>query len=140
MKESVSRAFGYLQANKTPFGVARDLDTSDIHVQVIDLLGNRVEAEIGVAFLVAVYSALRKAQPQAGLMVLGDLTVQGNIKSVRSLTEPLQVAMDNGAKKAMIPVGNKRQLLELDPEVLEQVDPIFYGDVRQAAFKALGVI
>ncbi len=139
MKESVGRAFSYLQANKTPFGVARDLDTSDIHVQVIDLLGNKVEAEIGVAFFVAAFSALRKAQPQAGLMVLGDLTVQGNIKAVRSLTEPLQVAMDNGARKAMIPVGNKRQLLELDPDVLEQVDPIFYGDVRQAAFKALGL-
>lgn len=139
MKESIARAFSYLQANKTPFGVARDLDTSDLHVQVIDLLANKVEAEIGVAFFVAAFSALRKAPPQAGLMVLGDLTVQGNIKPVRSLTEPLQVAMDNGARKAMIPVGNKRQMLELDPEVLEQVDPIFYGDVRQAAFKALGL-
>jgi ATP-dependent Lon protease len=139
MKESVRRAFSYLQANKTPFGVARDLDTSDLHIQVIDLLGNKVEAEIGVAFFVAAFSALRKVQPQAGLLVLGDLTVQGNIKNVRSLTEPLQVAMDNGARRAMIPVGNKRQLLELDPDVLEQVDPMFYGDVRQAAFKALGL-
>jgi ATP-dependent Lon protease len=71
MKESVSRAFSYLSANKTPFGVARELDTSDFHVEVIDLLGNKVEAEIGVAFFVAAYSALRKAPPQPALLVLG---------------------------------------------------------------------
>ena len=54
MKESVQRAFSYLQAKKAELGIARELDTSDFHVEVIDLLGNRVEAEIGVAFFVAV--------------------------------------------------------------------------------------
>jgi ATP-dependent Lon protease len=139
MKESVARAFSYLQSQKTAFGVARELDTSDLHVEVIDLIGNRVEAEVGVAFFVAAFSVMRKTQPQAGLLVLGDMSVQGNIKPIRSLTEPLRVAMDNGAKRALVPVANKRQILELDPEVLERVDPIFYGDVRQAAFKALGI-
>jgi ATP-dependent Lon protease len=139
MKESVARAFSYLQSQKTAFGVARELDTSDLHVEVIDLIGNRVEAEVGVAFFVAAFSVMRKSQPQAGLLVLGDMSVQGNIKPIRSLTEPLRVAMDNGAKRALVPVANKRQILELDPEVLERVDPIFYGDVRQAAFKALGI-
>jgi ATP-dependent Lon protease len=139
MKESVNRAFSYLSANKTPFGVPRELDTSDFHVEVIDLLGNRVEAEIGVAFFVAAYSALRKAPPQPALLVLGDLSIQGNIKPVRSLTEPLQVAMDNGGKRALIPIENKRQFLDVNADVLEQVDPIFFGDMRQAAFKALGL-
>ena len=139
MKESISRAFSYLLANKGSLGVAREIDTSDFHVEVIDLLGNKVEAELGVAFFVAAYSLLRKAPPQPGLLVLGDMSVQGNVKPVRSLTEPLQVAMDNGAKRALIPIENKRQFLEVNPDVLEQVDPIFYGDLRQAAFKALGL-
>ncbi len=139
MKESVQRAFSYLLGSKNNLGVGREVDTSDFHVEVIDLIGNKVEAEIGVAFFVAVYSILRKAQPQPGLLVLGDMSVQGNIKPIRSLTEPLQVAMDNGAKRALIPIENKRQFLEVNPDVLEHVDPIFYGDLRQAAFKALGL-
>ena len=139
MKESINRAYSYLLANKGTFGVAREVDTSDFHVEVIDLLGNKVEAELGVAFFGAAYSVLRNAPPQAGLLVLGDMSVQGNIKPVRSLTEPLQVAMDNGAKRALIPIENKRQFLEVNPDVLEHVDPIFYGDLRQAAFKALGL-
>lgn len=139
MKESINRAFSFLLSNKNTFGVGREVDTSDFHVEVIDLLGNKVEAELGVAFFVAAYSVLRKAPPQPGLLVLGDMSVQGNVKPVRSLTEPLQVAMDNGAKRALIPIENKRQFLEVNPDVLEQVDPVFYGDLRQAAFKALGL-
>ncbi len=139
MKESIKRAFSYMLSNKNSFGVGHEVDMSDFHVEVIDLLGNHVEAELGVAFFVAAFSVLRKGSPQPGLLVLGDMSIQGNIKPVRSLTEPLQVAMDNGARRALVPIENKRQFLEVNPDVLERVDPIFFGDLRQAAFKALGL-
>ena len=71
--------------------------------------------------------------------MLGDLSIQGNIKPARSLVEPLQVAMDNGAKRALIPIENKRSFLEVSSDVLETIDPIFYGDLRTAGFKALGL-
>jgi hypothetical protein len=50
MKEAVSRAFSHLLASETAFGVGREVDTSDFHVEVIDLLGNKAEVEIGVVF------------------------------------------------------------------------------------------
>ena len=53
-----------------------------------------------MAFAVPALSALRKAPPQPGLLILGDLSNQGNVKPVRSLVEPLHVAMDNGARMA----------------------------------------
>jgi ATP-dependent Lon protease len=138
MKESVQRAFSYIQARKSELGIARDLDTSDIHVEAIDLLANRVEAEVGVAFFVACYSALRKTPVGPALLVLGDMSVQGNIKPLRSLTEPLQVAKDNGAKRALIPIENKRNFLEVSSDIVEHVDPVFYGDAKTAALKLLG--
>ncbi|WP_421378510.1 protease Lon-related BREX system protein BrxL [Paraburkholderia sp. DD10] len=138
MKESVQRAFSYLQAKKSELGVARDFDVADFHVEVIDLLANRVEAELGVAFFVACYSALRKAPVSPALLILGDMSVQGNIKPLRSLTEPLQVARDNGAKRALIPIENKRSFLDVSADIMEHVDPIFYGDPKTAALKVLG--
>lgn len=138
MKESVHRAFSYLQAKKSDLGIARELDNSDIHVEAIDLLANRVEAEVGVAFFVACYSAIRKAPVSPALLVLGDMTIQGNIRPLRSLTEPLQIAKDNGAKRALIPIENKRNFLDVSADIMEQVDPIFYGDARTAAMKVLG--
>jgi ATP-dependent Lon protease len=139
MKESVQRAFSYVQAKKADLGIARDLEISDMHVEVIDLLGNRVEAEIGVAFFVAAYSALRKAPVSPALLVLGDMSVQGNIKPLRSLTEPLQVAKDNGAKRSLIPIENKRNFLDVSADIMEHVDPVFYGDPKTAAMKVLGL-
>ena len=138
-KESINRAFSYMLARKGELGIGRELDASDLHVEVIDLMNNRVEGEIGLAFLIAGLSALKKAPPIAAILVLGDVSVQGNIKGLRSLAEPLQVAMDNGAKRALIPIENKRNFLEVSGDIIEHVDPIFYGDPKTAAFKALGL-
>jgi ATP-dependent Lon protease len=139
MKESVQRAFSYIQAKKTDLGIMRELETSDLHVEVIDLIGNRVESEIGVGFFVACYSAMRKAPVAPALLVLGDMSVQGNIKPLRSLAEPLQIAKDNGAKRALIPIENKRHFLDVSADIMEHVDPIFYSDPRTAALKTLGL-
>ena len=139
LKESIQRSFAFMHAHKGDLGIARDLDTSDLHVEVIDLLANRVETEVGVGFFTAAMSAFRKQPLSAALLVLGDMSVQGNIKPQRSLVEPLQVAMDNGAKRALIPIENKRNFLDVDADIMEHVDPIFYGDPKTAAMKGLGV-
>lgn len=85
------------------------------------------------------WAQLRKAQPQPAMLVLGDMSIQGNIKEARSLMESLQVAMGNGAKRALIPIENKRSFMEVSSDVLENIDPIFYGDLQSAGFKALGL-
>jgi ATP-dependent Lon protease len=138
-KESINRAFSYMLSKKGDFSITKELDSSDLHVEVIDLLNNRIEGEIGLGFFIAAFSALKKSPPVAAMLVLGDMSVQGNIKAVRSLVEPLQVAMDNGAKRALIPIENKRSFLEVTGDVVEHVDPIFFGDGKTAAFKALGI-
>ena len=139
IKESIHRAFSYLLSRKTDFGIGREVDITDFHVEVIDLLNNRVEADIGVAFFIAAFSAIRKAPVTAATLVLGDMSIQGNIKPLRSLSEPLQVAKDNGAKRALIPIENKRAFLDVTADILEHVDPVFYGDPKTAAFKSLGL-
>jgi ATP-dependent Lon protease len=57
---------------------------------------------------VAITSAVKKQSVLPALLVLGDLSIQGNIKPLPSLVEPLQVGMDNGARRALIPLENKR--------------------------------
>jgi ATP-dependent Lon protease len=139
MKESIHRAFGYLQGGKVKLGIARDFDTTDFHVEAIDLLQNRVACECGVALIVAIISAIKRISVQPALVVLGDISIQGNIKGVRTLAEPCQLAMENGARRALIPIENRRQFLEVSGDVAERLDPIFYGDAPVAANKALGL-
>lgn len=81
-------------------GIGQQIDTTDFHVEAIDLLSNRVPCEAGIALVIAIYSALKKHSVLPALVILGDLSIQGNIKAVRSLAEPLQVGMHNGARHA----------------------------------------
>jgi len=138
-KESIQRAFGYLGSKKGELGFAQEMNISDFYVEVLDLLNNKVAGDLGVAFFVAVFSAIRKSPVTAATLIMGDMSIQGNIKPVRSLVEPLQVAKDNGAKRALIPIENKRSFLEVDADIMEHVDPVFYGEPRAAALKALGI-
>ena len=139
MRESFGRAFAYLQGHKVNMGIAQTLDSTDFHVEAIDLLTNRVACDAGVALIIAIYSAIKKQPVLPGLLILGDLSIQGNIKAVRSLAEPLQMSMENGARRALIPVENKRHFLDVTADVMEKVDPIFYSDPLTAAMKALNV-
>ena len=119
-------------------GIERDIDSYDFHVQVVDLMSAREGFEAGVAFFVALYSLLREQPVQAGLVVLGEMTIHGNILPVKSLIEPLQLVMDNGAKRVLVPTANKRHFLEVPGDIIESVDPIFYSDPISAALKAIG--
>ncbi len=139
MRESIQRAFAYLQGHKANLGIAQLFDTTDFHVEALDLLTNRVPCEAGVALVVAINSALKKQAALSALVVLGDLSIGGTIKPVRSLAEPLRAAMENGGKRALIPIENKRNFLDVPADIMERVDPVFYGDPLTAAMKALGV-
>jgi ATP-dependent Lon protease len=139
MKQSIDTAYDYLRSRKAQLGIEKDLESYDFHVQIIDLMSPKEGSQAGVAFFVALYSLLREMPVQAGLVVLGEMTIHGNILPVRGLMEPLRVIMDNGAKKVLIPVSNKRDFLEVPGEIMEKVDPIFYSEPLQAALKAVGI-
>lgn len=139
LKESLNRAFSYLQMVKDKGGLGPLLAQKDLVAEAVDLSGGHVECACGVAFFVALMSALQSRRIQAGTVVLGDLTIQGNLKGVSSIAEPLHVALENGAIRALVPIGNKSQFGNLPEEVVEKLDIIFYGDVERAVMKSIEV-
>lgn len=140
MKESIQRAFGFLQGNKVKFGIPQALEENDFLVQAIDLIQSRAACECGVALLVAVISAVRKMPVAPAMVVVGDLSIQGNIRGARTIAEICRLAMENGARRILVPLENKRDLLEVSGDVAERLDPVFYGDPSVAVQKALAVV
>lgn len=118
LKESLLRAHAYLQSVKDRLGLAPLLALKDLIAEAVDLTGGRVECECGVAFYLAMLSALQDRRLQPGTVVLGDLTIQGNLR-------------------ALVPLGNKSQFATLPEEVVEKMDLVFFGDPERAASKAL---
>lgn len=137
LKESLNRAWTYLQAVKDRIGLTPAIAARDFAAQVVDLSGGGADAACGVAFFVTIMSAIQNRSVEGGTVILGDLTIQGNIKAPVSIAEPLQVAVDNGALRALVPVANKNQVALLPEEVIESLDIAFYGDVDRAVIKGL---
>lgn len=136
LREACQRAFSYVQTHKGELGLGREVDTHDFFVEGVDLLGSKVSCEAGVAFFVALISALRRAQVAGATIVLGDMSIQGNIKGLPSLTELVQLSRDNGARRVLVPTANRRQALELDEDLLELAS--FYNDPKGAVERVLG--
>jgi ATP-dependent Lon protease len=136
LKEACQRAFSYMQTHKGELGIGRDIDTHDLFVEGVDLLGSRVPCEAGVAFFTAAISVLRSAQLQGGTLVLGDMSIQGNIKGLPVLGELMQLSLDNGARRVLVPTANKRQALDLEEELLALAS--FYNDPMGAVERAVG--
>jgi len=113
MKEAIQRAFACLQGHKVEMGIGQSIDPTDFHAEAIDLLGNHVSCEAGVALVVAIHSAVKRQPASPALLILGDLGIQGNIKAVRLLAEPLRIGIDNSARRALIPIENKRHFLDV---------------------------
>jgi hypothetical protein len=67
----------------------------------------------------------------------------GVLRQARQATDqvwqPLQVGMDNGARRALVPLENKRNFLDVSGDIVERVDPVFFSDPMTAAMKALGM-
>jgi ATP-dependent Lon protease len=136
LKQACERAFSYMKTHKGELGLGRDIDLHDFFVEGVDLLGSKVPCESGVAFFIAAVSALRKTQIQGATIVLGDMSIQGNIKGLPTLTELMQLSRDNGAKRVLVPTANRRQALDLEEELLALAG--FYNDPIGAVERAVG--
>ena len=137
LKESLQRAYAYLSSARDRIGVGPALAQKDLMVEAIELTGSRGDSPCGVSFYVAMVSALMERRLQAGTVVLGDLTIQGNLKGLASMLEPLQLVLDNGGARALVPLSNKGQFAALPEDVVEKLDLVFYGDPDRAVQKAI---
>jgi len=137
LKESLNRAFSYLQNVKDKLGLTQMLAQKDVYAEAVDLSGGRIECPCGVAFFAAMISVVRNRHVQAGTVILGDLTIQGNIKGPASITELLQLSLEAGALRVLVPISNKAQFAGLPEDVIERLDVVFYGDVDRAILKTL---
>ena len=138
VKEALNRAKTYLDSVKERVGLGDVLAQTNLSVEAVDLNGSKVSCPCGVAFYIAMVSALRGKHIAGGTVVLGDLTIQGNIKAAPSIIEPLQVAAENGAINVLLPISNRTQFSALPEDVVAKLDVSFYADLDRAVSKAFG--
>lgn len=74
-----------------------------------------------------------------GLAVLGEISIAGTMIKVDELANTLQVCLDSGAKKVLLPITSAADLGTVPSELIGCFNLIFYQSAEDAVYKALGV-
>jgi ATP-dependent Lon protease len=137
IRESAKMAFDFLRANAKRVGLDRDFGGYDLNIQVMSPMHGRDTPDLGVAFFIAILSAMVGRNIGAGLVVLGQMSIHGVLNRIDNLADRLRVAMDSGATRVMIPTTNAADLGSIPSELLDKLRVEFFSDPMQAAFKAI---
>ena len=84
-------------------------------------------------------SALVGKSLESQLVVLGSMSLGGNIVPVENIAESLQVAAEAGAKRLLLPMASVGDIPTIPGELFAKFQTSFYADPKDAVFKALGV-
>lgn len=138
-KEQVKLAFDYFKANAGRISGSRKVLEHDFHLHVVDLQNTGTLRELSLASLVAFSSALLGKPAQSQMVVLGDMSLGGNLKKVENLAECLQVAFDAGGKRVTLPMASAADIATIPAELFTKFQTSFYAEPVDAVVKALGV-
>lgn len=139
MKEAIKTADAHLKANLKNLGIDRDLKSYDFTIQAINLNQAKEGAETAVAFFISIVSAILGKPVLDRTVVLGEMSVQGMLLKVNALPERMQLAVESGAKRILIPSENKRDVADVPDAVLTAIQWQFYDSPTRAAILALGI-
>lgn len=129
----------YFKANLTRISGESKYTETDFHMKAVDLNGIGEAKEIELAVFLSLVSGITRKSIQPQTVVIGSMSIGGTIIKTDSLADALQIAVDSGAKKVLIPVSNMVELVTVPPELFTKLQLIHYNDPADAAFKALGV-
>lgn len=138
-RESLDTAFRYFTSNSKSISNTIQTKSKDYLMHISDLQGIGLTDQLGVAELIGLCSGALGKPVQEGMVVIGAMTVGGTIAKVEEFANVLQVCVDAGAKKVLIPAAAVMDLQTVPPDLLVKVQPVFYSDPTDAVFKALGV-
>ncbi|MGV2620918.1 UNVERIFIED_CONTAM: protease Lon-related BREX system protein BrxL [Halobacillus marinus] len=139
VKESLDTAFRYFTSNSKSISGTISIKTKDYLMHATDLQGIGLTNQLAIAELIGLCSGAMEKPVQESLVVLGNMTVGGTISKVENLANVLQVCVDSGAKRVLIPAASVADLQTVPSDLLIKVTPMFYSDPIDAVFKALGV-
>ena len=138
-KEASNTAFNFLKANGKRISGAISTTTKDYIVNYQDLQGIGMTEKLALPTLIALSSIALNKPTVSSLAVLGEISISGTLIKVDELANSLQVCLDSGAKKVLLPIISAADLGTVPPELVGSFNLIFYSSAEDAVYKALGV-
>jgi ATP-dependent Lon protease len=138
-KESTNTAFSYLKANGNRISGNISTLNKDYIINYQDLQGIGMTGILALPTLIALCSIALGKPILSSLVVLGEISISGTMIKVDELANTLQVCLDSGAKKVLLPTTSFTDMALVPPELMSAFQLIPYSSAEDAVFKALGV-
>ena len=138
-KEATNTAFNFLKANGNRISGSISTTNKDYIVGYQDLQGIGMTDKLALPTLIALCSIALGKPAVSTLAILGEISISGTLIKVEDLANALQVCLDSGAKKVLLPITSAADLGTVPPELMGSFQIIFYQSAEDAVFKALGV-
>ena len=138
-KESSNTAFNYLKANGNRISGSISTTQKDYIINYQDLQGIGMTGKLALPTLIALCSIALGRPVQSSTAILGEISISGTLIKVDNLADTLQVCLDYGAKKVLLPQTSFVDFATVPPELMSAFQLIPYQSAEDAVFKALGV-
>lgn len=138
-KEAANTAFNFLKANANRISGSISTTTKDYIINYQDLQGIGMTDKLALPTLIALSSVALGKPVGSSLAVLGEISIAGTLIKVDELANSLQVCLDSGAKKVLLPITSAADLSSVPAELIGCFNLIFYSSAEDAVYKALGV-
>lgn len=139
LKAAANVALNYLKAYGNTISGNISTTTKDYIIDYKDLNGVGMTKYLALPTLIAMCSAALNKSTLSSLAVLGDISISGTIIKVEELANVLQVCLDSGAKKVLLPITSAVDIGTVPSDLVGAFSLIFYSTPQEAVFKALGV-
>ncbi len=138
-KEKVKVGFEYFKGNLSRIAANSQFSDFEFHLHFVDLQMSGNSHGSSLASLIAYCSILLGKPMQESMVVLGSMTLGGVINPVQDLASSMQIALEAGAKKILIPMASASDIPTVPAETFTKFQVSFYSDPIDAVYKALGV-
>ena len=138
-KEATNTAFNYLKSNANRISGSISTTTKDYIINYQDLQGIGMTEQLALPTLIAICSIALGKPMISSAVILGEISIGGTMIKVEELANTLQVCLDSGAKKVLLPITSAGDLATVPSDLIGHFNLIFYQSAEDAVFKALGV-
>ena len=137
-KEATNTAFNFLKANGNRISGSISTSTKDYIINYQDLQGIGMTETLALPTLIALCSVALSRPVQSSMALLGEMSIGGTLLKVDELANTLQVCLDSGAKKILMPAVSMPELAAVPADLSTAFDFILFKSPEEAVIKALG--
>jgi len=123
MQESVKAAKSYVRSKSLEFGIIPPIfEKKDFHVHVPEGATPKDGPSAGIAMVTAIVSSITGIPVDKNVAMTGEVTLRGNVLPIGGLKEKLLAAHRGRIPKILIPEDNKKDLIEIPKNILDDLE------------------